>query len=422
MTDNTPEITTGIPVLNHTLNPIVEESFTPVPGESINPLQIWIPILAAVWILGMVVFLVYTAISYFLLKRKVRTAVLLRDIIYRSENVISPFVLGIIKPKIYLPFYMKEQDVVHVVAHEQAHIRRKDHLWKTLGFLLLAINWFNPLMWIGYVLFCRDIELASDEKVVRELDREQRADYAQALLSCSVNRRGIAACPLAFGEVGVKERVKSVLNYKKPAFWLIVAAVMAGVVLAFCFLTNPKTTKDNKNAFRPVYDSDGTYAGFNDIPSGYSVADATADGCLVIDVTTKTNEYGASITEKYETAGHGCWLAFTEASSKEKNAFLRVAHFIDGVGYYSDLYYCDGKYTFFDLNEYGISEGKSYSYLRRLDGYAGPADRRQEDCFYVLTDSKKLTYDDVSWSFLSGYRPMDTDIPFEWLGFMTYFK
>ena len=135
--------------------------------------------------------------------------------------------------------------MVHVIAHEQAHISRKDHLWKPLGFLILTLHWFNPLVWVGYILLCRDIELACDEKVVKEFNNEQRADYSEALLTCSVNRKMIAACPLAFGEVGVKNRVKSVLNYKKPAFWIIVIAVILTAVVALCFLTNPsQSTRD----------------------------------------------------------------------------------------------------------------------------------------------------------------------------------
>lgn len=244
MTDKTPTINTGIPIINSTLNPVISESFTPNPGDSANPLQIWIPVLTTLWIVGMVALLIYTVISFAKVKRKIGTAVLLRDNIYQSENVVSPFVLGIIKPKIYLPFNMNEKDMEHVVAHEMAHIRRKDHLWKPLGFILLTLHWFNPLMWLGYVLLCRDIELACDEKVIKELDHDARADYSQALLTCSVNRRMIAACPLAFGEVGVKDRVKSVLNYKKPAFWIIIAAVVACVVVAVCFLTNPNAKRD----------------------------------------------------------------------------------------------------------------------------------------------------------------------------------
>ncbi len=213
--------------------------FTAPDGEYINPLLIISHIASIVWIVGIAVLLIYTFFSFWRLKRKIRTAVLLRDNIYQSEAVASPFVLGIIKPKIYLPFNMNEHDMAHVIAHEQAHIRRKDHWWKPLGFAVLTLHWFNPLVWLGYVLLCRDIELACDEKVVKELNSEQRADYSQALLTCSVNRRLVAACPLAFGEVSVKDRVKSVLNYQKPAFWIVIVAVIASIVVSVCFLTNP---------------------------------------------------------------------------------------------------------------------------------------------------------------------------------------
>ena len=150
-------------------------------------------ILAIAWIFGIIIMLAYTIISYLRIKRKIGTAVLLRDNIYQSENVVSPFVLGIIKPKIYLPFDINEQDMEHVIAHERAHISRKDHLWKPFGFLILTLHWFNPLMWVSYILLCRDIELACDEKVVKEFDNEQKADYSQALLTCSINRRMIAS-------------------------------------------------------------------------------------------------------------------------------------------------------------------------------------------------------------------------------------
>ncbi len=236
-----PTIDSGVSAINSVVNPVLS-SFSPPQHvlTSANPLQIWIPILNIIWLIGVGSLLLYTAVSYWRLCRKVDTAVRYKDNIFQSENVSSPFVLGLIKPRIYLPFNMNGQDLEHVVAHEQAHIRRKDHWWKPLGFLLLTIHWFNPLMWLAYVLLCRDIELACDEKVIKELGNEQRADYTQALVACSVNRRMIAACPLAFGEVGVKERVKSVMNYKKPAFWVIILAVISCVIVAVCFLTNPK--------------------------------------------------------------------------------------------------------------------------------------------------------------------------------------
>ena len=242
--NTTPTINSGINAINNAVNPIISQSNTPMAGASVNPLQITIGIFEYIWIFGMIALALYTAISYWRLHRKVDTAVRYKDNIFQSENVKSPFVLGIIKPRIYLPFNMNGQDLEHVVAHEQAHIHRKDHWWKPFGFLLLTIHWFNPLVWLAYVLLCRDIELACDERVIKELGNEQRADYTQALVACSVNRRMIAACPLAFGEVGVKDRVKSVMNYKKPAFWGVVLAVIVCVFVAVCFLTNP-VTKNN---------------------------------------------------------------------------------------------------------------------------------------------------------------------------------
>ena len=233
-------IQTGITPVDNRINDYLDDRYfegVTVPTNNGNNVM---TILTIVWIIGILLLAAYTIISYRRLHREIDTAVRYKDNIFQSENVSSPFVLGIIKPRIYLPFNMNGQDLEHVVAHEQAHIRRKDHWWKPLGFLLLTIHWFNPLMWLAYILLCRDIELACDEKVIKELGNEQRADYTQALVSCSVNHRMIGACPLAFGEVGVKERVKSVMNYKKPAFWIIILSVVACVSVAVCFLTNPK--------------------------------------------------------------------------------------------------------------------------------------------------------------------------------------
>ena len=236
------DVQTGITPIDNRINDYLGDRYfegVTVPANNGNNIM---TILTIVWTIGILLLVAYTVISYWRLHREIDTAVRYKDNIFQSENVSSPFVLGIIKPRIYLPFSMNDQDLEHVVAHEQAHICHKDHWWKPLGFLLLTVHWFNPLMWLAYVLLCRDIELACDEKVIKELSNEERADYTQALVACSVNRRMIAACPLAFGEVGVKERVKSVMNYKKPAFWIIVLAVITCVVVAVCFLTNPAGT------------------------------------------------------------------------------------------------------------------------------------------------------------------------------------
>ena len=238
------DVQSGITPVDNRINDYLGDRYFEGVTVPVNNGNNIMTILTIVWTIGILLLVAYTVISYWRLRRKVDTAVRYKDNIFQSENVKSPFVLGIIKPRIYLPFNMNGQDLEHVVAHEQAHIHRKDHWWKPFGFLLLTIHWFNPLVWLAYVLLCRDIELACDEKVIKELGNEQRADYTQALVACSVNLRMIAACPLAFGEVGVKDRVKSVMNYKKPAFWGVVLAVIVCVFVAVCFLTNP-VTKNN---------------------------------------------------------------------------------------------------------------------------------------------------------------------------------
>lgn len=212
-------------------------------GVSRQQAQVDFNIYSVLWLAGMAALLVHALVSAGKLKRKLATAILLRDNIYESEFVDSPFVFGVVKPNIYLPMHMDEGTAAYVIAHEHAHLARRDHWWKVLGYLVLALHWFNPLVWVAYILFCRDIELACDEKVVKGLDGAARADYSQALLSCAAPKRAVAACPLAFGEGNIKTRVKSALHYKKPAFWVAAAAVLAVVIMAVCFLTNPRSER-----------------------------------------------------------------------------------------------------------------------------------------------------------------------------------
>lgn len=196
------------------------------------------------WFVGAVLLLSYAAISYLRFRKKVQASVRLRDGIYVCDNIRTPFILGVIRPGIYLPSDMDEVQTDNVVAHERAHLSRLDHVWKPLGYCLLAVYWFNPLCWLAYVLFCRDIELACDEKVIRDMDTEDKKVYSRVLLSFSDPSHRIAAGPLAFGEIGVKKRIQSVLNYRKPAFWMVGLAILALVVTSLCFLTNPKEAKD----------------------------------------------------------------------------------------------------------------------------------------------------------------------------------
>lgn len=224
-------------------NPTLPSAAEVPVGVSRQQAQVDFNIYSVLWLAGMAALLVHALVSAGKLKRKLATAILLRDNIYESEFVDSPFVFGVVKPNIYLPMHMDEGTAAYVIAHERAHLARRDHWWKVLGYLVLALHWFNPLVWVAYILFCRDIELACDEKVVKGLDGAARADYSQALLSCAAPGRAVAACPLAFGEGNIKTRVKSALHYKKPAFWVAAAAVLAVVIVAVCFLTNPRSER-----------------------------------------------------------------------------------------------------------------------------------------------------------------------------------
>lgn len=253
-----------------------------------------LPVLGWVWLTGIGVMLGYTAVSYFLLKRKMAVATRLRDNIWQCEQADMPFVLGLFRPNIYLPYWLTGVDFDNVIAHEQAHITRKDHWWKPLGFLLLSIHWFNPVLWVAYIFLCRDIEAACDEKVIGPMDQEGIRAYSTALLNCSVRRRRIAACPLAFGETGVKERIKRVMHYKKPTFWIILIAAVACVVAAVCFLTNPQR---NVPDFQPQV---------------YQVAEVTYEnGAYSFSVTAGENSPVYAINENMHLATDedGAWTS-----------------------------------------------------------------------------------------------------------------
>lgn len=241
----TPEITSGIPAINGAINPVISGSLAPEVGASVNPIQILTAVSSVIWLVGVAAMLLYAAVSYLWMRRKVRASIHVREAVWICDDIKTPFILGIFKPRIYLPSGMDEGTEAHVIAHENAHLKRRDHWWKPLGFLLLAVYWFNPVVWLAYILLCRDIELACDEKVIRGMEKGDMLAYSEALYSCSVPRKMVMVCPLAFGEVGVKERIKTVLNYKKPAFWIIAGAVIACVVVAVCFLTSPKVELDS---------------------------------------------------------------------------------------------------------------------------------------------------------------------------------
>lgn len=243
-----PQIDSGFSTINQAVNPIIAETYT----EYGNQFPTVISVLFVVWIIGLVIMAIYGFVSYSTLYVRVKASIVHKENIYLCDNIDTPFILGIIKPKIYMPSGFSNEQMEHIVAHEKAHLKRKDHWWKPIGFALLSVYWFNPMIWIAYVFLCRDIELACDEKVIKDMRNVDMKGYSETLVNCSSMRRKILVCPLAFGEISVKGRVKAMLNYKKPAFWVIAVAVTSCVVIAVCFLTNPQSNENPVNTDIPT--------------------------------------------------------------------------------------------------------------------------------------------------------------------------
>lgn len=246
------QIESGIPQLNRALRPMITEI------GSGDVLRTYLTGFAKVWITGTLFLFLYALVKLGRIKRKLREAVPLHHNIWLCDAVSSPFILGTARPRIYLSSGMDEIQMKYVLAHEEAHLKRGDHLWKPLGYLLLAIYWFQPLIWMAYILLCRDIELACDEKVIKNMDMKGKKIYSEALAACSMQRRMVLVCPLAFGEVGVKKRIKTVLSYKKPAFWLTLTAMAAFALMTACFLTDPKAVSkgDGNDCMGNLYDTE----------------------------------------------------------------------------------------------------------------------------------------------------------------------
>lgn len=252
-----PVIHSGVLAIDETLNPIIQDSIVPEPGDSADPFQIWVFVGGIVWAVGVIVLLCYALFGYVRIRIRVREGVLLRENIWLCDAVNSPFILGIARPRIYLFSGTEEEQMDHILSHERAHLKRRDHWWKPLGYLLLAVYWFNPLVWAAYILFCRDIEIACDERAIKNLNLDQKKAYSVALVSCSLQNKKMLVCPLAFGEMGVKERVKTVLRYKKPTFWTNAAGVAACLIVAVCFLTNPSYHVEAESLLPTGTDLDG---------------------------------------------------------------------------------------------------------------------------------------------------------------------
>ncbi|MEG1726172.1 MAG: M56 family metallopeptidase, partial [Anaerovoracaceae bacterium] len=230
-----PQINTGINIIDNSINPILP---APNMGDSVNPLQIWIFIGTIIWVLGMLAMLIYSVISFAKLRKRLIGSVQMKDNIYLADHISSPFVMGIIKPKIYLPSSLSDSEKDFIIAHEMCHIKRFDHITRILGFASLTIHWFNPLVWASFILSGKDMELSCDEAVMKKMNVDIRAEYSQSLLRFATGKKMFHATPLAFGEGDTKGRIKNVLNYKKPAFWVIVVSAIAIIAIGVGLMTN----------------------------------------------------------------------------------------------------------------------------------------------------------------------------------------
>ncbi len=351
----TPSIHSGIPAINSTVNPIISETFSPDVTASVNPIQIVLFVAVFVWIIGIAAMLIYSGVSFFRLNNKVREGVVLKDNIWLCDRIDTPFILGLIKPRIFLPSGMTESDTEYVIAHENAHLKRRDHWWKPLGFILLTVYWFNPMMWIAYILLCRDIELACDEKVIKKMGADIKKLYSEALINCSVSRRTISACPLAFGETGVKGRIKSVLSYKKPTLWIIIIAVISCIVVGVCFLTNPKTDLKKTN---PELDKAVSQAIFeiNEVTldilefnsAEYPEFECTAEGHIIYGIEEEGDNVTVYLQERFsgfgfkngyfmEQTGHFTPAVYTFVKNDNSYTLINYEYPVDGEHFYQSI-------------------------------------------------------------------------------------
>ena len=235
-----PMVDSGIVLINQAVNPVITEHFTPDVTVSVNPLQVGAAVGTGIWLVGMLLLIMYSLISYIRLHHQMRDAVLLKENIYQSEKVSSPFVFGFLKPRIYLPYSLTKENLDYVIAHEKMHIKNRDYLLKPIAFVIASIYWFNPLVWMAYYLFCKDLELSCDEWVIWNLPLEEKKAYAKALVTCSVDKRFGYISPLAFGENAVKQRIQNVLRYKNPSLWVFIGICMVVLIAVLCFMTNPR--------------------------------------------------------------------------------------------------------------------------------------------------------------------------------------
>jgi len=347
-----PTINSGIGSVNQIMNPVITKNFTPDITASVNPLQVVAAVCTAIWLVGMVGLLLYSVISYWRLYRRLQDAVLLKENIYKSDKIETPFVYGLIKPRIYLPYVMEKEYLSYVISHEKMHIKKKDYLLKPVAFVILAVYWFNPLLWFAYYMFCKDLELACDEDVIWNLPLEEKKSYAKALVMCSTNRKSGYISPLAFGENAVKERIKNVLHYKNPSFWAFVGICVVVLIAVVCFMTNPV---EDENAI--LLENEGT---ISNVLNGIGEKESDSLG---VEESNALDIQNTGVLGYNPTAPiilkEPPLLGFTDMLSSHTNQFM-VAHNEADWTYIDAPLTQDGIYDFAKGNEVGMASTGLY--------------------------------------------------------------
>ena len=337
-----PAIESNIPIVDAVATYAIQTYFAPEPTNSADPLQILTFIASLLWVIGIAVMLLYGLISYIRIKKRVRESINIKENIFICDRINTPFIFGFLKPRIYIPSSVTENDTEYIIAHEKAHLKRLDHIWKPLGFLLLTIYWLNPVLWISYILLCRDIEFACDEKVIKEMGEEIKIPYSDALVNCSVSHKMLLACPLAFGEVGVKQRIKSVLNYKKPAFWVLLIAIILSVAIAVCFMTNPKIKDISED--NPKLNTAISQAILEMNKSKFKQGECVSEGHIVYGIEEYSSKIKVYLHENYTEygfedgyfmaqSGHTCPAVYIFNIDGDEYKFVKAEYPEDGEGY-----------------------------------------------------------------------------------------
>lgn len=341
-----PEIRSGVISIDHMINPVMGEHFSNPDAVSVSPGFLAVNLLAWLWAAVAALFFIYSFINFFRLKKKVSASIRLKDNIWICDNIPTPFIFGMLKPAIYLPSNMSEQYADFVIRHEETHLKRMDHWRKAIGYTFLIIYCFNPILWIAYIFFCRDLELCCDEIVIGSMDLNDKKAYSNALLSFSAEKFARMSYPLGFGEVGVKSRIKEVLRYKRPAFWLMAAAIILCIIAALCFLTNPKTLPKD---ISQLLDTAISEAVLNENKDSYGKGGFSCEDHVILGTESQKQQitvYMMSLYEEYvqkdggveAVAGGHSPVALT-FQQREDEAYSLTEYWIpeDGNGYLDSI-------------------------------------------------------------------------------------